>query len=415
MPSSLPCTGATLPSNLVDYGQGRVYDTISNLMWQFLSVSSLPGIPDKVQATFSAQLRPATVAEFNNLLRDHGNATYYDSLLSTLNKGGAATSLYGIVFDPAGQSWSTRQASPGTFVIGGTNSFPTTSSLPNVGVWGVSWHCSNTTGQPVNILSSYPGIVMLTDTTIDACLCKSTYSGPSCEKPTTLATSAVCQDSTPVQTSITDGRQTVMVKADQTDSTAVVTIAVPQMVTRAYTSGTWGGCGFGLRGADSGLVSAVTLTSDTACKDVYQFKYRIKDLVTACGLARTENAADHDGYVRFSGDLTLIYSEVVQVPEANSSVVRSGAMVSPVTLYLNTTAEATTAPGRPVIYSPFQLQAAITGTRVKADATTSLAMVTLALMAPYTVVHINAPPYSAPNSNEPALADVCDPGRLRCW
>jgi hypothetical protein len=125
-----------------------------------------------------------------------------------------------------------------------------------------------------------------------------------------------------------------------------------------------------------------------------------------CLLERLVDPPGKEGTIRYRGDFVLVYQEMVEMA-ANLTLTRTSSLITPVDLYVNATVVGDMGNSSVAVFSPFQLQAAVTGTLVKRDATTSLVAFTLALNAPYAIWNIQGQPTSFPNRALPPLAQVC--------
>jgi hypothetical protein len=148
-----------------------------------------------------------------------------------------------------------------------------------------------------------------------------------------------------------------------------------------------------------------TISTLATCYDVYQARLRLSGLAADCLLERFVDEAGNDSYVRYRGDFALVYQENVAIAP-NLTLTRLSSVITPLDLLVSSATTSDLDTPRIAVYSPFELSAAVTGTLVKTDATTSLVALTLAINAPYVVVDIMAQPSSAPISDVPPLAQV---------
>ena len=148
------------------------------------------------------------------------------------------------------------------------------------------------------------------------------------------------------------------------------------------------------------------MTTADGCNDTYEAEFALSQLASVCGLQRNVDPQGSPNTVRYRGDFTMTYKEYISLP-GGASVLRTGSLVSPVDFVVSRSLTAETSKGI-TPYQPFKLQAAVTGTFVKLDATTSLVALMLEVGAPYSVWQITGKPTS-----QSAAADV--PNLAQVW
>jgi hypothetical protein len=453
---------AGFPDNLVPVGK-LAYDPTTNLNWGFDESTTLPLVVDKVRSSYASSKRPATVQELVNLFTTHlQNKTSIDEFLGTVTTGSAtvSTKVSGVAYDPDLQAFRVVAIVPETTEVQVGEPLDPAAPLPGVGVWATQWYCNTSTSSGaslaiawelynadfanvvvlflriaiwqheqtagltrflhprctgVNVLDTYPNGTV-TDMTADSCLCYSGYTGPSCSTPVqsasanetnstvTNSTTSACPDSIPSPNEIRDGRHVVRAWVNETTGEAIVQVTAPFVVTRRYLQFSWGNCqsssnpGGTVRGLD-------TISTLDTCYDIYQARLRLSGLAADCLLERFVNEAGNDSYVGYRGDFTLVYQEYVAIAP-NLTLTRLSSVITPLDLLVSSATSADLDTPRIAVYSPYELSAAVTGTLVKTDATTSLVALTLAINAPYIIVNIMAQPSSAPIGDVPPLAQV---------
>lgn len=141
------------------------------------------------------------------------------------------------------------------------------------------------------------------------------------------------------------------------------------------------------------LTKLQTVTAQNSCNDAFTFGYRVADLESECGLSTTNVDPTNQSslnWIRYRGDHYIYYNETVAVSlngdQNTQNLTRIGRLVTPIDVFIerlySSQLDTTTSI---LVYSPYQLKAAITSTTVKANATTAYVSLTFGVSSPYEI------------------------------
>lgn len=376
-----------------------VADPNTGLQWRLVPFAAAGPTSDKVQSVYTQGFRPARYSEFTAFL-----ATYAGREASLVTAFGGAEST-GTLYNATAGKWLTASlaANPAPSV-----NFNSTVSVA-ASVFAVTQLCNTTNSVGVNIVDVYPDFTISADNVVDACLCNSQYSGQTCSK----YTQAVGCSATTTGTDAYTGQQTLYGGSinGMTDS-VIFNISSPAVYQRNITGFSWGKCRSDAT-TGGGLTGFQVMTNPSSCDDTYVFSYRVADLVSLCGLNKAIDADGANDTVRYRGDLIINYLEWAPLGTNNEVLKRTGRLVTPIDVYIERKydAELDVKSNTTIfVYSPFEIQAAIVATKVKANSTTTYMDIAIAINSPYAIVQIdggNSLPHKSDSAGVPDIAWAC--------